>query len=163
ELVERKVWEWVVKLLEDPRSMIESMKEAQDLARQHNHSIYDDIALVDQRIAVHKHRLSVWADAMGDGDMTRALFKQKEAETEQLIAEQRQERERLQAKLETVSISDKQIDAVEQLVRDIKEAIPDLPAAPFEVRRQLIEALNITGTIAIEDGAKVLHLKWWGF
>jgi len=49
---------------------------------------------------------------------------------------------------------------IEQLDRFAAEVRSRLPAMTFEEKRRVIEALNFTGTLAEEEGDKVVYVHW---
>lgn len=58
-----------------------------------------------------------------------------------------------------VASTDGHIRAIEALAREVGA---EPATADFEQRRRLIEELNISGTLAREDGQRVLYMHWYG-
>jgi SMC interacting uncharacterized protein involved in chromosome segregation len=68
------------------------------------------------------------------------------------------EREKLAAQLEAQALTDEQIETIMQftvkMVKELDKADPD-----FEKRWRLIEELDVTVRLAVEDGQKVAHVR----
>ena len=55
----------------------------------------------------------------------------------------------------------KELGAYEQLSHEVTVTEEELRDAPFEVRRKIIEALDIRGEVIPKDGGRLLRSKWY--
>jgi site-specific DNA recombinase len=168
-IVEGHIWDYVTQLLLYPEATLNALKEMQgDLEREYS-VVLEDIAHVRERIEAQEGRLSVFADMVADGDLTRAMFKQKAAEIEQLVAELKAEEARLEEKLEGATVGTSQVKTVETLSQELGLDEETLRNAPFELKRAIIEALDIRGEVGPKDNSdgtpndkgRVLKVKWY--
>ena len=86
------------------------------------------------------------------------MLDQKQGEINETLKTLKHERESLATRLTTATITDEHIQSLEAFARDIGD---ELETADFELRRQIVEALNVTGTFAREAGQKILYLHWY--
>jgi hypothetical protein len=161
EVVEGHIWDYVTQLLLYPEATLNALMDMQDGLEKEYSVLLEDVSHVQQRIQAQEGRLSVFADMVADGDLTRALFKQKSAEIEELIAELKAEEVRLGEKVETALVGATQMKTVETLAQSLDLTEEKLRNAPFELRRKLIEALDIRGEVLPKDGGRVLRAKWY--
>jgi site-specific DNA recombinase len=161
EVVEGHIWDYVTQLLLYPEATLNALREMQGDFEKEYRVLLEDVSHVQQRIQTQEGRLSVFADMVADGDLTRAMFKQKAAEIEQLITELKAEEVRLSEKVQTAAVGASQIKTVETLADELDLTEEELRNAPFEVRRKIIEALDIRGEVAPKDNHRILRLKWY--
>jgi hypothetical protein len=82
-------------------------------------------------------------------------------EYDDIILRLSRQRTRLEEQLKETTITDEHIAAVETFVGEVKARLPRLVDADFSVKRGIIEALNLRGSLHIEDGLKILYLQWY--
>jgi site-specific DNA recombinase len=162
EVVEEHIWDYVTQLLIYPEATLSALKDMQATSEKEYNALLEDIAHVQQRIQAQEGRRSVFADMVADGDLTRAMFKQKSTEIEQIITELKAEEARLAEKLQVAFVGAAQLKALEALREEFDLTEEELRAAPFEVRRKIIEALDIRGeVIPKDDCTRLLRAKWY--
>jgi site-specific DNA recombinase len=161
EVVEGHIWDYVTQLLLYPKATLAALKNMQgDIEKEYRVTL-EDVSHVQQRIQAQEGRLSVFADMVADGDLTRAMFKQKAAEIEQLVNELKTEEARLKDKLQTTNVGAAQVKTIETLAQELDLTEEELRNAPFELKRKIIEALDIRGEVGPKDDNRVLRVKWY--
>ena len=66
----------------------------------------------------------------------------------------------LAGQLEQVIITDERIESITSFVETVNAKIADIKEADEATKRRMIDALDLTGTIKVEEGKRVLYLKW---
>jgi site-specific DNA recombinase len=160
EVVEGHIWDYVTQLLLYPKATLSALMDMQDTQEKEYTVLLEDISHVQQRIQAQEGRRSVFADMVADGDLTRALFKQKSAEIEQIITELKAEKVRLEEKMHSARVGATQMKTVETLAQSLDLTEEKLRNASFELRRKIIEALDIRGEVMLKDDGRVLRAKW---
>lgn len=159
QLVDTAVWEWVVELMENPRALRESLEKSKVELDRRNGEIHERLAQIDKAWKRHEERierlLAEYSEA--PGEHTKRIVRSAIEQAEQMLTELSEERETLQNKLSGTSISDSFIKNFERYTRRTRGKLRD---APFTKRRKIVEELQITGEIAIEEGQKIVYLKW---
>ena len=84
-----------------------------------------------------------------EGDFTKAVLEHKRAELEAQLAALRDERQVLVNRIAQTMITDEHIVSITELAAFVRD---ELDNADFALKRQLVEALNIWCTLAVEDG-----------
>lgn len=158
--VDTVIWEWVVQLLKDPQALVEGYREAQQTLSTEHQAIQEQVALVDKQIGKQEVRLSGLIDELAEATSPRikAMIREKCQDVEAVLSSLATEREALTTRLVVATITDEHIQSIEEFAADVRD---EIDTADFALKRQIIEALNLHCTLALEDGVKVIYLHWY--
>jgi hypothetical protein len=157
--VDAVVWDWVKQLLTDPQALMAAYREAQEQQAADSVAIQDQVDAIDRQIEKQQARLSRLLEELSEaeGAFTRASLKEKCKETEQVLETLTADRVALAERIEVETISDADIATIESFAFDVRD---ELETADFALKRRIVEALNLRGRMANEEGEKVLYLDW---
>jgi hypothetical protein len=143
------------------------LEESQKELQEHFQDMRYQLTRLEDRIRIEEKRLAVfineYAGIMARVDRSdaaaslREAYQQTKAQSEQLLGELTEERERLHAALATSTIDDSLIVALAAFAESIKD---DIDALPFSGRRELIEKLDVRGELTLEQDQRVLYIIW---
>ena len=92
------------------------------------------------------------------GDFTREMLTERKDRLQSTIDALEQERVDLQTQLEAAVLTDEQIETIMEFTAVMKEGLKEAEQ-DFGKRRWIIDALDVTARLTVEDGKKVAHVK----
>jgi len=156
DAVDNAVWAWVKDTLQHPERLADGLRGEKLAADRANRGIQDRLQLIVTSLADTHEQLAKLLDLYLGGNFPKELLSGRRAQLEKRVADLEYERQALQAHLSQEAWTDDKIQAVEAAVREISEG---LDSATFDDKRRYFDLLDVRGTYAIEDGAKVVYVK----
>lgn len=156
--VDARVWIWVRELLLNPKATLKGLEQEQANREQINRPLRNRLAVLDDLLAEHQGQLERALDLYLAGDFPREMLTERRKRLETTIYALSNERAALVAQLEAQTITDEQIQSIMAFTAKMGEGLEEAEK-DFEKRRQLIDALDLRATLAIEDGKKVVHVS----
>lgn len=150
------VWSWVQNLLEDPRQIALGVSAMQEQSRQNNQSLYDRLELVVKQLKDQEEQYAKLLDLYLTGGFSREILIERKNRLEDNINALRREQVELQAHLNTLVITDEQFADIQVFCQEIHDGIETVD---FATKRQILDLLDVRGTLAIENEEKVIYLK----
>jgi len=157
EQVDEVVWDWVESILLDPEMIRQGFKDAQDETEQVNQSLYDRLETIEKLIDQNDVKLNRLLELYLSGDFDRELLVEKQTQLEQICSDLEEERDDLLGRLEQNVITDDQIRSVEEFAGKVRSKLGD--NIDFASKRRIIELMNVTGKLAVEDGEKIIYIQ----
>jgi site-specific DNA recombinase len=157
DVVDALTWDWVRSIVSDPERLHANLDDYQRQQKQAAQNKLDRLEIIADLIHQESSKLQRLVDLYVDGNIDKETWFERKQRLEQTIAGLRLEQSFVQAEVDVEVISD---DAVAALQAFADEIVDVMAAAEesFELRRAIVERLKITGSIAVEDGVKVLRL-----
>jgi site-specific DNA recombinase len=160
--VDAAIWKWVERLYNEPETIIEGLRKAQEEAEETNRPVYARINAITAEIERQQKRLTGIARELADTDEddqhSRAAMKAYQREVLQTIKDAEQQREKAKSHL-LPTIPEKQFQSVAAFSARLRRGLEE--AKTFEDRLEMIEAINLTGTLMIKNGRQVVKLHWY--
>jgi site-specific DNA recombinase len=153
------VWEYIKRLLNDPRAMLASMQEAQEVQRKQHADLERRIREVDELIAQHQNDLDELVRDYREA-RSKLLYETLERqaqEVEEQITGLRNRREQYLAQLNERVLSDQEIQSLEEFAAEVR---PKLPMADYALKRMIIERLSFYFQLTVENGQRVVYIIW---
>jgi hypothetical protein len=91
-----------------------------------------------------------------NGEYDHDMLIVRKLQIEKEIADLQQEKTSLQEYLDTVIISDAQLEAIDAICAEIEVGLDN---ATFEDKKRYFELLDVRGVVALEDGKEVVYAK----
>ena len=158
ERVDSAVWDWVESLLSDPVALTRGLIQHQQERDQANEPLRQRLQVVDDLLTDNKKQLDRLLDLYLASDFPREALTERKARLETTGQALENERASLAAQLEAQSLTDEQIQSLEGFARKIAEGLV-AAERDFETRRAVIEALDVHGTLVIEDGERIAYVQ----
>jgi len=160
DLVDAAVWGWAKELLTDPGALEHGLEQYQADGRQEHEPLAQRLAVVDGLLTDNRRKLERLLDLYLEGDFDRGLLAERKAKIERTMTSLQDERADLAAKLAAVkTLSIEQAANLQAFVAKVATGL-DVAEADFETRRKVIEALNMTATLAVEEGQQVAYVSF---
>jgi len=78
---------------------------------------------------------------------------------ENTIKDLERERSGILATLQANTLSEETFQDIQDFTRKVSQGL-DKADSDFQTQRQVIEALDVTVTLSVEDGQKIVYLQW---
>jgi SMC interacting uncharacterized protein involved in chromosome segregation len=116
------------------------------------------LALVDDLLANNRVQLERLLDLYLAGDFSKEILTERKARLETTITALEKERAGLVAHLEARELSMEQIETIQEFAARVTENLEAM-RDDFEMKRRLVEELDVHVTLAVEDGQKVVYAR----
>ena len=156
--VDAAVWGWVRQLLLHPKATIEGMQRKQAEREDACKPMRRSLAAAERKIAETQAKLDRALEAYLEDAMLREMLAEKASAFKQTIAELERQEGELEEQIAARIISDEQIQTIADFVGQMGEGIMEADKS-FKKRRRLIDQLNLTARLAIEDGERVAYVS----
>ena len=151
------MWDWIEKILGRPGFIRQSLLEAKEASEKFNQSLYDRLQTVEELIAQNQEKLNRLLDLYLTGDFDREMLVEKQTQIQQIISDLERERGDILINLEESVITDEQIINIEAVAQEIRSKLNG--KKDFDSKRKVLEMMNVSGTLAFEDGEKVIYVQ----
>jgi len=155
--VDMAVWNWVEDILGTPGFIRQSLLEAQEASEELNQSLYDRLHTVEHLIEQNQEKLNRLLDLYLAGDFDREILVEKQTQIQQIISDLEKEKGDILINLEEIVITDEQIINIEAVAQEIRSKLNG--KRDFASKRKIIEMMNVSGTLAVENGEKVIYIQ----
>lgn len=156
--VDAAVWAWVRKLLAHPELVEEGFTtyeagQASDLA-----PLRERLDVLDELVRDHRAQLARLLDLYLAGDFPKELLAERKQRLESTVAGLEKERGAMAERLNASSLTGQQKADIRQFVAKAGRGL-EIADKDFSARRRLVELLDVTATLAYEDGQKVVYAR----
>ena len=152
------MWGWVKTLLLDPAALAHGLEDYQDEQARRNAPLTERVKVIDGLLADNRAQLGRLLDLYLAGEFAKELLTERKIKLEATIGALERERANLATHLEVQTLTEEQIRTLQDFAGQVSTALA-AAEANFAVRRQLIEMLNVEGTLALEEGEKVVYVR----
>ena len=156
--VDAAVWEWVKTLLLDPAALAHGLEDYRDEQTRRNAPLTERVKVIDGLLADNRSQLGRLLDLYLAGEFAKELLTERRIKLEATIGALAHERTSLVAHLEAQTLTEEQLRTLQDFASQVSTALA-AAEANFAARRQLIEMLNVEGTLALEEGEKVVYVR----
>jgi site-specific DNA recombinase len=154
--VDAIVWEWAKMIIESPESLKQGLDDVQQELMEQNQALLERLTILEDQMNRHQSQLDRLLDLYLDGSFPKEVLTERKARLEEVLFNLGKEHNDLMVHIRHVTITDDQLSYIEAFCAKIRVG---LEHADFNAKRQIIELLDIRGTVAFENGEKVLYLR----
>ena len=154
DVVDSAVWDWLKEKLSDPERLAQGFEKYGAEQDRVTEPIRVRLAVVESLAADNQKRLEKLLDLYLAGDFPKEMLTERKARLEATIDALSKERAGLTVQLEAQTLTDEQKQSIQDFAARVRAGIED---ADFQTRRGVIESLDVTVTLAVEDGQKVAY------
>jgi len=156
--VDTSVWVCIKSFLTDPTALAEGLKGQQTERQRDNAPLRERLVVVDDSLADNRRQVQRLLDLYLTGDFPKEMLRERKAGLEETIAALGRERVGLIAQLEAQTLTKVQMQTIEQFARQVAEGL-EIAEGDFQMRRRVIEALDVSAMLALEDGEKIVYVQ----
>jgi len=154
--VDHAVWEWLRNTLLHPENIAIGLQNVQQETIRANQALYDRLDLIQGRIEDTIRQQAKLLDLYLSDNFPKEMLQERKARLEETLSNLRKEQADISSHLQTTVLSDDQIEDIKAFCDEIRDRLDN---ATFEQKRQLIDMLDVRGTLAIENEEKVVYVK----
>jgi site-specific DNA recombinase len=158
EVVESRLWEWVRSFLLEPAVLTEGLADFQEARELENAPIRDRLRVVEGLLADNRGQLERLLDLYIAGEFPKELLAERKNRLETTIGALDREQAALLEHLQDRILTEAQIRTLQEftakVANDLETVEPDSHA-----KRRVLEALDATGSLTVEDGQRVLYAR----
>ncbi len=155
DVVEPAVWSWVKELIGNPSTMEEVLRERHKYRQEVNQPIQERLKLVEGALSDADTQMDRLVELYMTGEFSKDRISTRRAELEESIGNLKRERCELRRQLEEDGITEEQVETLKAVARKVAKGL-DEADNDFEIRRGIIDLLDVTVTMNVEDGKKVV-------
>jgi site-specific DNA recombinase len=157
--VDAAVWGWMRSFLSVPEELANGLKQYQRELEVENAPIRERIRVVNDLVAENQAQLERLLDLYLAGNFPKEMLTDRQERLEAAIKVLQKERLSLVAHLDVHSLTDVQLQTIQAFAAEVAEGLSAVEE-DFQTQSRIIEELDVQATLAIEDGQKVVYLRW---
>ena len=154
--LDNQVWEWIKTLLSDPGHLQDGLDEYRNMLEQGNIPLLHRLKIVDDLLVDNQSKYERLLDLYLSGDFPKETLIDHKSRLEQTIQSLEIEQSSLIAQLDH-GLTFEQESLIKDFAYQLSEGL-SVADNQFQVRRQIIELLNVTATLTRENGQKVAYV-----
>ncbi len=156
ELVDNIVWEWVKDTVQHPENIAKGLRTQQTELNKQNAVLRERLDLIQDRLSDTEVQLAKLLDLYLSGDFPKEVLTQRKNDLEKVRGDLRREYDGLSAQLDTKDLTNDQVAQIEEFCADIRAGFD---SATFEDKQRYFELLEVQGTLADENGERVVYIS----
>jgi site-specific DNA recombinase len=156
--VDGVVWGWLRGLLTDPEALAAGLDALHAEQEQAQQPLRNRLEIVAGRLADNEQQMRRLLGLYVAGDFPKALLDEQKAKLEQDRQSMTREREGLLAQLQARTLTEEQVQGLQAFAAQVGEGLADADA-DFDFRRFVVDTLDVTATLAVEDEEKVVYAR----
>lgn len=149
-------WEWVYSLMTDPQKLRIGLEEYQQRRDEELEPMYQRLDVIAQLIQNHQDQLSRLVDLYISGQFDKEILWERKNRLESTIAGLQSEQNALTDKVNGNSLTEEHVLSIMQFAEEISER---MDTDDFEKKRELIELLNVTAELKVENNQKIATIQ----
>jgi site-specific DNA recombinase len=155
DAVDALVWEWVRSLLVAPETLEHGHSTLLEERDRSMAPLQARLAAIDKELAAKRQEMERLLDAYLVGVLTQEELEARRDELERSLSDLERERNGLVRRLETPALAPEQLADLRQFAAQVADGLAR-SEDDFEFRRFVIETLDVSGRLTVEDGQKIV-------
>jgi site-specific DNA recombinase len=155
--VDDAVWEWLKNRLTDVEHLERGLWEIHEEKEELNAPIRNRLTVTEDLLVKNRAQLERLVDLYLSGEFPKEVLTERKMRLERVIADLESQKTQFMEHLASHSLTIDQIKTAKDLAEQIMARI-DAIDEDFDLKRQLVEILDVQVTLALEDGEKVVYV-----
>lgn len=156
--VDAAVWEWIKSFLADPATLVEGLNTYRAGLDEQNVPLRWRLSVVDELLTADREQLDRLLDLYLVGDFPKETLIERKDRLEATIRALESEQAGLSAQLKAQTLTEEQIEEMQRFAADVAEGL-QAAEEDLQIRRSIIEMLDLQVTLAEESGQKVIYAR----
>jgi site-specific DNA recombinase len=157
EDVDYTIWEWLKKFIRNPQAIDAGIQEYEENRDREQAPFRERLAVVDELLSGHRDQLQKLLDIYLEGGFPKELLGERRQRLQETIDSLATERVNLAAKLQKSGYSREQLEAIKKYTRELAAGL-DEAEEDFASRRYVVEMLNVSAKLVVENEEKVAYV-----
>lgn len=136
------------------------IEDYQAKQEQHKAPLRERLELVEDLIANNREQYEWLLDLYVAGDVPKEMLIDRKTSLETAIEALEKERASLSATLKAQKLTQDQIQSLQGFAREVADGL-EVANQDFATRRRIIETLDVTVTLVVENGEKAIYAQFW--
>ena len=159
DIVDAAVWQWVKGYLLDPERLAEGITSYAAMQQEENAPLQERLRVVEDLLRNNRTQLERLLDLYLGGEFSKELLTERKSRLETTISALDDERSGLLAHIAARSLAPEEVMELQGFAANVAAGLARADEEDYPVRRQIIETLRVEGTLAVEDGHRVLYVR----
>jgi len=155
--LDSQVWEWISGLLSNPDELQKGLDEYKNKQESELAPSRQKLVVLDDLLKENHLQLDRLLDLYLAGNFPKEALIERKSRLEETIEGLEREHVNTMARLDK-TVSAEQEQAIQEIATKISEGLV-FASGNFAIRRQIIELLNVTAVLLIEDGQKIARVS----
>lgn len=154
--IDETVWDWVKNKLLTPDNVTNGLNYYQDEQDKNSSRCEERLVAIDEQLATTQKQLDRLIDLYISEEVPRDRYSLRKAKFEAVIAKLKEERNEISAQLLPSQLAPELIRQIKEYFEEIRNRLED---ASFEDKRKIIDLLDVSGKLDVENDEKVIYIK----
>lgn len=157
ELIDSIIWEFAKSFIREPKALMATFSEQRELIVKQNEAVYKRLSQLNKTIENNTRKLQQAIDNLNSAHSARVkgMIQAEIERLDSLLNELEAEKIGVEQKIQDTGYSDEVLTAIEHFSHAVKD---ELEYFDFQRRKEAIEILGITATLAHEKGMHVVYI-----
>ena len=156
--VEPAVWGWIKEILTTKEALTDGLRYRRERQEELNRPLRERLSLVEDDLSKTEGQMDRLLDLYLTGEFSKNRLAERQERLEEKLQRLRREKGDLQRQLEDNTISDGQTASLVAVINTIATMLEDADEE-FEIRKRIVEMLDVQVTLGIEDGRKTIQAE----
>lgn len=156
QILDAATWDWVYSLMTDPQKLKVGLQEYQQRREEELEPMHQRLEVITQLIQNHQEQLNRLVDLYISGQFDKEILWERKNRLESTIASLQSEQNTLFENINGNSLTEEHILSIMQFAEEISER---MDTDDFSKKRELIELLDVTATLKVDNGQKVAIIQ----
>jgi len=155
-LVDETVWDWVINQLLTPDHLANGLNYYKEEQEKNAGRCEKLLATIDEQLASAQKQLDRLIDLYINGEIPKDHYLARKSKFEEAISKLQEEKTELAVQLMPSQIAPELIRQLKEYFAEIQDRLGD---ASFEDKRKVIDLLDVSGKLDIENDERVIYIK----
>ncbi|HEX2997836.1 MAG TPA: hypothetical protein VHP14_23640, partial [Anaerolineales bacterium] len=151
-----QVWDWIYSLMTDSRQLRIGLRDYQNRREEDLAPLRERDEVIHQLLRDHQEQLDRLVDLYVSGQFDKQILWERKNRLETTIAGLEAEQKHIMQELEGRSLTEEQTLSIIEFAEKIA---PKMDTKSFDKKRELIELLDVTAELKIENGEKIATVR----
>jgi site-specific DNA recombinase len=156
--VDAAVWDWIRSNLVDPDELLDGLRTYQEECERENEPLRERLSVVDGLLSENRSQLQRLIDLYLSGEFPKEVLVERKNRLESTVNALEKEQENLTSSLEAHTLTEDQIQILQRLANRFSDGL-DVAEERFELRRRIVEMLDVQVTLSFEDDQKIVYAR----
>ena len=159
DIVDAAVWQWVKGYLLNPERLTEGITSYAAKQQEENAPLQERLRVVEDLLRSNRTQLERLLDLYLGGEFSKELLTERKSRLEATISALDHERSGLLAHIAARDLTPEEVMELQEFAANVAAGLAQADEEDYQVRRKIIETLRVEGTLAVEDGQRVLYVR----
>jgi site-specific DNA recombinase len=159
QVLDACIWERVKAFLSDPVALEEGLQDYQNERDKENAPLRERLKVVDDLLADNRAQLGRLLDLYLERGFPKEILLDRKKRLETTIQSLEKERSSLVSSIDRNALTSDQVQTIKEFATKVAKGL-ERAEESFEVRREIIEALDVEVTVTVEQDKQMVYLRW---